>query len=117
YSPLTRAEAVAIINRVLAPSTPIVTFTPNDIAGHWAEADIILAVNERVVNGTEVVEPEATEAPVEEVVEETTEETVETEATEEVTENTGDATEVDPEGVEGTEITTETEETTEVPAE
>lgn len=115
YSPLTRAEAVAIINRVLAPSTPVVTFTPNDIAGHWAEADIILAVNERIVNGTEPVEPEVTEAPAEEVTEEVAEET--TEATEEVTENTGDATEVAPEGVEGTEITTETEETTEVPAE
>ncbi len=122
YSPLTRAEAVAIINRVLAPSTPVVTFTPNDIAGHWAEADIILAVNERIVNGTEVVEPEATEAPAEEVTEEvaeeTTDETVEgAEATEEVTENTEDAANVAPEGVEGTEITTETEETTEVPAE
>ena len=39
YSPLTRAEAVAIINRVLVESTPIVTFTPNDIAGHLAEAE------------------------------------------------------------------------------
>lgn len=72
YSPLTRAETVAIINRVLDPSTAIVTFTPNDIAGHWAEADIILAVNERQVNGSEpevtpepetTPEPEATKAP------------------------------------------------------
>ena len=89
YSPLSRAEAVTIINNVLAPSTPIVTFTPNDIAGHWAEANIILAVNERMLGGTwsedlnpveiptpEVTEPaeeeapapEATEAPAEEVV-------------------------------------------------
>lgn len=95
YSPLTRAEAVAIINRVLAPSTPVVTFTPNDIDAHWAEADIILAVNERIVNGTEPVE----------------------ETTEEVTENIEDAANVAPEDIEGTEITTETEETTEVPAE
>lgn len=55
YSPLTRAEAVAIINRVLVESTPIVTFTPNDIAGHWAEADILLAVNERMVGANAVV--------------------------------------------------------------
>lgn len=47
---ITRAETVAIINRVLAPSTPVVTFTPSDISGHWAEADIILSVNERKVN-------------------------------------------------------------------
>lgn len=66
YSPLTRAEAVAIINRVLVESTPIVTFTPNDIAGHWAEADILLAVNERMVGANAVVptvKPEATVAP------------------------------------------------------
>lgn len=66
YSPLTRAEAVAIINRVLVESTPIVTFTPNDIAGHWAEADILLAVNERKVGANAVVptvKPEETVAP------------------------------------------------------
>lgn len=66
YSPLTRAEAVAIINRVLVESTPIVTFTPNDIAGHWAEADILLAVNERMVGANAVVPtvtPEETVAP------------------------------------------------------
>lgn len=66
YSPLTRAEAVAIINRVLVESTPIVTFTPNDIAGHWAEADILLAVNERMVGANAVVptvKPEETAAP------------------------------------------------------
>ena len=66
YSPLTRAEAVAIINRVLVESTPIVTFTPNDIAGHWAEADILLAVNERMVGANAVVptvKPEETVAP------------------------------------------------------
>lgn len=66
YSPLTRAEAVAIINRVLVESTPIVTFTPNDIAGHWAEADILLAVNDRMVGANAVVPtvtPEETVAP------------------------------------------------------
>lgn len=66
YAPITRAETVAIINRVLDPSTAVVTFTPSDIAGHWAEADIILAVNERKVNGTEPVvtpEPETTPEP------------------------------------------------------
>lgn len=66
YSPLTRAEAVAIINRVLVESTPIVTFTPNDIAGHWAEADILFAVNERMVGANAVVptvKPEETVAP------------------------------------------------------
>lgn len=75
YSPLSRAEAVTIINNVLAPSTPIVTFTPNDIAGHWAEANIILAVNERMLGGAAVpvpvpedTAPEATEVPAEEVV-------------------------------------------------
>lgn len=47
YSPLTRAEAVTIINRVLAPSKAVITFTPNDIAGHWAEQAIMLAVNSR----------------------------------------------------------------------
>ena len=46
-SPITRAETVAIINRVLAPSTPIENIIPSDISGHWAENDIILAVNER----------------------------------------------------------------------
>lgn len=75
YSPLTRAEAVAIINRVLVESTPIVTFTPNDIAGHWAEADILLAVNERMVGANAVVPtvtPEETAAPEETVAPETT---------------------------------------------
>lgn len=75
YSPLTRAEAVAIINRVLVESTPIVTFTPNDIAGHWAEADILLAVNERMVGANAVVptvKPEETAAPEETVAPETT---------------------------------------------
>ena len=75
YSPLTRAEAVAIINRVLVESTPIVTFTPNDIAGHWAEADILLAVNERKVGANAVVptvKPEETAAPEETVAPETT---------------------------------------------
>lgn len=65
-SPLTRAEAVVIINRLLDPSTAIVTFEPVDISGHWAEQEIILAVNERQVNGTEVEatpEPEETPAP------------------------------------------------------
>lgn len=87
YSPLTRAEAVAIINRVLVESTPIVTFTPNDIAGHWAEADILLAVNERMVGANEVVptvKPEETAAPEETVAPETTvtpEETVAPEKT------------------------------------
>lgn len=61
YAPITRAETVAIINRVLEPSKPIITFTPLDIAGHWAEADIMLAVNEREIIGSEtVVTPEAT---------------------------------------------------------
>ena len=75
YSPLTRAEAVAIINRVLVESTPIVTFTPNDIAGHWAEADILLAVNERMVGAHAVVptvKPEETAAPEETVAPEKT---------------------------------------------
>lgn len=75
YSPLIRAEAVAIINRVLVESTPIVTFTPNDIAGHWAEADILLAVNERKVGANAVVptvKPEETAAPEETVAPETT---------------------------------------------
>ena len=87
YSPLTRAEAVAIINRVLVESTPIVTFTPNDIAGHWAEADILLAVNERMVGANAVVptvKPEETAAPEETVAPETTvtpEETVAPEKT------------------------------------
>lgn len=87
YSPLTRAEAVAIINRVLVESTPIVTFTPNDIAGHWAEADILLAVNERKVGANAVVptvKPEETAAPEETVAPETTvtpEETVAPEKT------------------------------------
>ena len=75
YSPLTRAEAVAIINRVLVESTPIVTFTPNDIAGHWAEADILLAVNERMVGANAVVptvKPEETAAPEETVAPEET---------------------------------------------
>lgn len=75
YSPLTRAEAVAIINRVLVESTPIVTFTPNDIAGHWAEADILLAVNERMVGANAVVPtvtPEETAAPEETVAPEKT---------------------------------------------
>ena len=75
YSPLTRAEAVAIINRVLVESTPIVTFTPNDIAGHWAEADILLAVNDRMVGANAVVptvKPEETAAPEETVAPETT---------------------------------------------
>lgn len=87
YSPLTRAEAVAIINRVLVESTPIVTFTPNDIAGHWAEADILLAVNERMVGANAVVptvKPEETAVPEETVAPETTvtpEETVAPEKT------------------------------------
>ena len=75
YSPLTRAEAVAIINRVLVESTPIVTFTPNDIAGHWAEADSLLAVNERMVGANAVVptvKPEETAAPEETVAPEKT---------------------------------------------
>lgn len=75
YSPLTRAEAVAIINRVLVQSTPIVTFTPNDITGHWAEADILLAVNERIVGANAVVPPvtpEETVAPEETTVPEET---------------------------------------------
>ncbi len=63
YSSLTRAEAVAMINRVLAPSTPIITFTPLDIAGHWAQADVLLAVNERKVNGSNVTEPKVTATP------------------------------------------------------
>ena len=64
YSPLTRAEAVTMINNVLAPSTAIVTFTPTDISGHWAEGNIILAVNERQVNGSaETLEPEPTPTP------------------------------------------------------
>lgn len=46
-SPITRAETVTIINRVLAPSTPVENVIPSDISGHWAENDIILAVNER----------------------------------------------------------------------
>ncbi len=64
YSPLTRAEAVTMINNVLAPSTAIVTFTPTDISGYWAESNIILAVNERQVNSSaEAPEPEVTPAP------------------------------------------------------
>ena len=59
YSLITRAETVAIINRILEPSTAVITFTPLDIAGHWAEADILLAVNEREIKGT-VTEPTAT---------------------------------------------------------
>ena len=88
YSPLTRAEAVAIINRVLVESTPIVTFTPNDIAGHWAEADILLAVNERMVGANAVVptvKPEETAAPEETVAPETTVTPEETVAPEETT--------------------------------
>ena len=88
YSPLTRAEAVAIINRVLVESTPIVTFTPNDIAGHWAEADILLAVNERMVGANAVVPtvtPEETAAPEETVAPETTVTPEETVAPEETT--------------------------------
>lgn len=77
YSPITRAETVAIINRILEPSTAIITFTPLDIAGHWAEADILLAVNEREIKGT-VTEPTATP-------EATPEATAEPEATPEVT--------------------------------
>ena len=73
YNPLTRAEAVTMINKLLAPSTPIVTFTPWDIAGHWAEAEIMYAVNERLVNGAApapvepTVAPEVTPAPEAEV--------------------------------------------------
>ena len=53
-----------MINNVLAPSTAIVTFTPTDISGYWAESNIILAVNERQVNGSaEAPEPEVTPAP------------------------------------------------------
>lgn len=64
-NPLTRAEAVVIINRLLEPSTPVVTFMPVDISGHWAENEIILSVNERQVNGTEVeATPEPEEMPV-----------------------------------------------------
>ena len=88
YSPLTRAEAVAIINRVLVESTPIVTFTPNDIAGYWAEADILLAVNERMVGANAVVptvKPEETAAPEETVAPETTVTPEETVAPEETT--------------------------------
>lgn len=88
YSPLTRAEAVAIINRVLVESTPIVTFTPNDIAGHWAEADILLAVNERMVGANAVVptvKPEETAAPEETVAPETTVKPEETVAPEKTT--------------------------------
>lgn len=46
-APLTRAEAVTIINRVLGSATANVVKRPSDIAGHWAEKDIILAVNQR----------------------------------------------------------------------
>lgn len=84
---LTRAEAVTIINRLLDPSKAIVTFTPWDISGHWAEDAIMLAVNEREIIGEEPVEtaaPEATEAPEETAEPEATaapEETVDPEAT------------------------------------
>jgi uncharacterized repeat protein (TIGR02543 family) len=88
YSPLTRAEAVAIINKVLAPSTPVVTFTPNDISGHWSEANIILAVNERIVNGTDVTEPEVPT----EVTPDETEVPTEVTPAENETPTTGDAT-------------------------
>lgn len=88
YSPITRAETVVIINRVLDPSTPIVTFTPLDIAGHWAEADIMLAVNERKINDAAAPEvtPEATpEATPETTPEVTPEVTPEATATPTVT--------------------------------
>lgn len=75
YSPLTRAEAVTIINRVLAPSTAVVTFTPNDIAGHWAEQSIMLAVNDREI-ATAITTPEVEET-VEEEVKENIEEEIE----------------------------------------
>lgn len=71
YSPITRAETVAIINRVLEPSTPVITFTPLDIAGHWAEADIMLAVNERQLKNA-VTEPTATPEATPEVTAEPT---------------------------------------------
>lgn len=71
YSPITRAETVAIINRVLDPSTPVITFTPLDIAGHWAEADIMLAVNERQLKNA-VTEPTATPEATPEVTAEPT---------------------------------------------
>lgn len=66
YNSLIRAEAVTIINRLLAPSEPIVTWTPWDISGHWAESAIMLAANERKLIGAEpapAATPEATEAP------------------------------------------------------
>ncbi len=61
HLPLARSEAVTIINRVLDPSVPVVTFMPNDISGHWAEDAIILAVNERklVADAEASVETEA----------------------------------------------------------
>lgn len=92
YSPLTRAEAVAIINRVLAESEPVVTFTPNDIAGHWAETDILLAVNERMLAGmmAPVVEPEEI---IEEVIEEDKAEVEEVEDEAEEAETDADETE------------------------
>lgn len=71
YSPITRAETVAIINRVLEPSVPVITFTPLDIAGHWAEADIMLAVNERQLKNA-VTEPTATPEATPEVTAEPT---------------------------------------------
>lgn len=98
YLPLTRAEAVAIINRVLAPSTPVETFVPEDIAGHWAEQEIILAINERTVNGTETVDMDTNFVP-------------------EMTGPAMDNSDVTPEENGDSETTTETEETEEVPAE
>ncbi|MCH5210681.1 MAG: S-layer homology domain-containing protein [Oscillospiraceae bacterium] len=72
YGQLTRAEAVTMINNVLAPSTPVVTFNPFDIAGHWAEANIILAVNERKLNSPSVPESQPEDATEPEGVVDTT---------------------------------------------
>ncbi len=46
-NPLTRGEAVTMINRILEPSEIVGDNKPNDIEGHWAEDAIILAVNLR----------------------------------------------------------------------
>ncbi len=95
YSPLTRAEAVTMINNVLAPSTAIMTFMPSDISGHWAEGNIILAVNEREVNGAlETLVPEVDEAVPEETPAPEVDETA-TEAEETAPEDSETANEAD----------------------
>lgn len=81
---VTRGEAVAMINRVLAKSTPVIKTTFPDIASHWAKNDIILASNEREVEVVVTPAPQATEEPEEDEAEATAapDEADEAEATE-----------------------------------